>query len=222
MREPAPSRRDLGAARRRPGYREGVQGTGALTCRVCGSELFDGAIFCGECGSAVEATPYLRHPVDDIRPTDTQVVTASVLRTISESAARRKAAAAQPAMVERSPVLPDQGDLSAPVPTWVIAASTGERVIIAGSGLVGRKPVAADGESFDQLVPIADPGRSVSKTHLEFGVEAEELWVLDRFSSNGTAIVGGDGRRRECEPGRRYRVARGSRVEIGDQYLIVG
>ncbi|AYG04444.1 hypothetical protein D7I44_13495 [Gryllotalpicola protaetiae] len=188
---------------------------------MCGSELFDGAIFCGECGSAVEATPYLKRPVDDSRPTDTQVVTASVLRTISESAARRTAAAARPAVVEQS-ALPDQGDLSAPVPTWVIAASTGERVIIAGNGLVGRKPVAGDGEVFDQLVPIADPGRSVSKTHLEFGVEAEELWVLDRFSSNGTAIVSDDGMRRECEPGRRYRVTRGSRVEIGDQYLIVG
>jgi hypothetical protein len=188
---------------------------------VCGSELFDGAIFCGECGSAVEATPYLKRPVDDSRPTDTQVVTASVLRTISESAARRSAAAAKPAVIEPS-ALPDQGDLAAPVPTWVLAASTGERVIVAGSGLVGRKPAAAEGESFDQLITLADPGRSVSKTHLEFGVEADELWVLDRFSSNGTAIVGSDGLRRECEPGRRYRVARGSRVEIGDQYLIVG
>jgi hypothetical protein len=195
-------------------------GSGALSCRVCGGELFEGAIFCGECGSAVEATPYLRHPVDDSRPTDTQVVTASVLRTITESAARRSVQA-RPAVVEAS-ALPDQGDLSAPVPTWVLAASTGERVIVAGNGLVGRKPVAVAGESFDQLVALSDPGRSVSKTHLEFGVETDELWVLDRFSSNGTAIVGADGLRRECEPGRRYRVARGSRVEIGDQYLIVG
>lgn len=196
-------------------------GTGALTCRVCGSELFEGAIFCGECGSAVEAAPYLRRPLDDSRPTDTQVVTASVLRTITESAARRTAAEARPAVIEQS-ALPEQGDLAEPVPTWVLAASTGERVIVAGSGLVGRMPVAAEGESVDQLVSIADSGRSVSKTHLEFGVEADELWVLDRFSSNGTAIVGADGLRRECEPGRRYRVARGSRVEIGDQYLIVG
>jgi len=187
---------------------------------VCGSELFEGAIFCGECGSAVEATPYLRRPVDDNRPTDTQVVSASVLRTITESAARRTVAPT-PTVIEPS-ALPDQGDLAAPVPTWVLAASTGERVIVAGNGLVGRKPVAAEGETFDQLVTLADPGRSVSKTHLEFGVEGGELWVLDRYSSNGTAIVGADGQRRECEPGRRYRVSRGSRIEIGDQYLIVG
>ncbi|MFC4243038.1 hypothetical protein ACFOYW_06610 [Gryllotalpicola reticulitermitis] len=197
-----------------------------MKCRVCGNELFDGAIFCGECGSAVEATPYLRQPIDDRRPTDTRVVTGSVLRTLSETAARQKLAVRQtpppaPPLIDQS-ALPDQGDLSEPVPTWVFAASTGERVVVAGSGLVGRKPVAAAGESFDQLVPISDPTRSVSKTHLEFGVEGGELWVLDRFSSNGSAIVAPDGQRRECEPGRRYRLARGSRVEIGDQHLLIG
>jgi hypothetical protein len=192
-----------------------------LKCRICGSELFEGAIFCGECGSAVEATPYLRHPVDDSRPTDTRVVTSTVLRTINETAVRRSVGSRQAPIVDAS-ALPDQGDLSEPVPTWVLAASTGERVIVSGSGLVGRKPVATEGESFDQLVALTDPTRSVSKTHLEFGVDGGELWVLDRFSSNGSAVVGSDGRRRECEPGRRYRVARGSRVEIGDQYLIVG
>lgn len=198
-----------------------------MKCRICGNELFEGAIFCGDCGSAVEATPYLRHPIDDSRPTDTQVVTGSVLRTLNETAARRNLAVRQapapaPAPVIVKSALPEQGDLSEPVPTWVLAASTGERVVVAGSGLVGRKPVAAAGESFDQLVPISDPARSVSKTHLEFGVEAGQLWVLDRFSSNGSAIVAPDGQRRECEPGRRYRLARGSRVEIGDEHLLIG
>jgi len=198
-----------------------------MRCRICGNELFEGAIFCGECGSAVEATPYLRKPIDDARPADTRVVTGSVLRTLSETSARRKLAVRQAPPPAAAPTieqsaLPDQGDLSEPVPTWVLAASTGERVVVAGSGLVGRKPVAAAGESFDQLVPISDPTRSVSKTHLEFGVEGGELWVLDRFSSNGSAIVAPDGQRRDCEPGRRYRLARGSRVEIGDQHLLIG
>jgi len=201
-----------------------VTGDQALRCRICGSELFEGAIFCGECGSAVEATPYLRHPVDDSRPTDTRVFGSGQLRALRDAAARpsAEAPAVSPAPVVEASALPDQGDLAAPVPTWVLAASTGERVIVAGSGLVGRKPVAAEGESFDQLVAIIDPTRSVSKTHLEFGVEAGELWVLDRFSSNGSAVVSPEGQRRECEPGRRYRVDRGSRIEIGDQHLVVG
>jgi len=199
-----------------------VTGVPALKCRICGNELFAGAIFCGECGSAVEATPYHRHPVDDSRPTDTRVVGSGQLRALREAAARGDDARQTAAPVIERSALPDQGDLAAPVPTWVLAASTGERVIIAGSGLVGRKPAAGDGESFDQLVAIVDPTRSVSKTHLEFGVEAGELWVLDRFSSNGSAIVSPEGRRRECEPGRRYRVERGSRIEVGDQHLVVG
>ncbi|WP_022881712.1 FHA domain-containing protein [Gryllotalpicola ginsengisoli] len=185
---------------------------------MCGSELYEGAIFCGECGSAVEATPYLRAPVDDRRASDTSIVSGAVV----DGPTARPVAPSMPAPVIEASALPDQGNLAEPVPTWVIAASTGERVIVAGSGLLGRKPVTPAGEQFDQLITIADPTRSVSKTHLEFGVEAGELWVLDRYSANGTAVVSPDGQRRVCEPGRRYRVARGSRVEIGDQHLTIG
>jgi hypothetical protein len=193
-----------------------------MRCRVCGSELFEDAIFCGECGSAVEAAPYLPPTAADRRPADTSIVARAVLRTIADTRTARPAPQPGPAPVVEASALPDPGDLAEPVPTWVLAASTGERAVVAGSGLLGRKPVAQPGESFDQLLTLADPTRSVSKTHLEFGVESGELWVLDRFSSNGTTLVAPDGRRTVCEPGRRYRVARGSRIEVGDQHLMVG
>jgi hypothetical protein len=106
-------------------------------------------------------------------------------------------------------------------PEFALTASTGEEFSIAGSGLLGRRPIAQPGESVDQFVAIADTGRSVSKTHLEFGIEAGELWICDRYSANGTVIVPPGGEPRMCEPGRRYRVAPGSRIEIGDQYLDV-
>ncbi len=60
---------------------------------------------------------------------------------------------------------------------FVLQFSTGENVAVTGNGLVGRNPVAEPGEYFDQLVTIADPGKSVSKTHLEFG--QGERWILD-------------------------------------------
>jgi hypothetical protein len=104
---------------------------------------------------------------------------------------------------------------------FALTASTGEEFSITGSGLLGRRPIAQPGESVDQFVAIADTGRSVSKTHLEFGIEAGELWICDRYSANGTVIVPPGGEPRMCEPGRRYRVAPGSRIEIGDQYLDV-
>lgn len=77
------------------------------------------------------------------------------------------------------------------------------------------------GESFDVLLPIADAGMSVSKTHLEFGQHDGEFWVSDRFSGNGTVLRRPNEAPVRCEPGRRYRVSRRSRVEIADQFFTV-
>ena len=99
--------------------------------------------------------------------------------------------------------------------------STGESVTVDGDGLVGRDPAAEPGETSYLLVPLRDPARSVSKTHLGFGQDTGRFWVNDRFSANGTTVVAVDGTRRRCEPGRRYLVARGERVEIGDQSFVV-
>jgi hypothetical protein len=105
--------------------------------------------------------------------------------------------------------------------TFVLSFSTGESVNVRGNGLLGRRPMAQPGETFDQLVTITDPSRSVSKTHLEFGLEGDELWLCDRYSGNGTIVRPPGGVVRQFEAGRRYRVARGTRVEIGDQYFDV-
>jgi len=77
------------------------------------------------------------------------------------------------------------------------------------------------GEVFDHLLQIADTGMSVSKTHLEFGQHDGEFWISDRFSGNGTVLRSPNAAPVRCEPGRRYRVARRSRVEIADQYFTV-
>ena len=99
---------------------------------------------------------------------------------------------------------------------YVLRFSTGERSRVDGAGLLGRRPTPEPGERFDHVVTVTDPGRSVSKTHLEFGVEDGRLWIADRYSGNGTVIVDPGRRPVVCEPGRRYRVDRGGRVEIGE------
>jgi hypothetical protein len=104
---------------------------------------------------------------------------------------------------------------------FVLQFSTGESVTVFGTGLVGRNPQPQPGEYFDQLVRILDHGKSVSKTHLEFGQEAGVFWVSDRFSGNGTIVREPDVAPRRAEPGRRYRVARGTRIEIGEQFLVL-
>lgn len=104
---------------------------------------------------------------------------------------------------------------------YILQFSTGESVTVRGSGLIGRNPAAQPGEYLDQIIPLFDAGRSVSKTHLEFGQESGRFWVLDRFSTNGTVIRTPDQEAQVCEPNRRYLVARGSRIDIGEQFFVV-
>ena len=102
---------------------------------------------------------------------------------------------------------------------FVLQFSTGESVTVTGAGLLGRNPIPEPGEFFDAMVTISDPGKSVSKTHLEFGQEGGAFWVSDRYSGNGTVVREPERPARRCEPGKRYRIVRGTRVDIGEQFF---
>jgi hypothetical protein len=104
---------------------------------------------------------------------------------------------------------------------FVLQFSTGENSIVFGTGLVGRNPVLEPGEFVDQLIAIVDPGKSVSKTHLEFGQDEGRFWVSDRFSANGTIVRQPDSTPQRLEPGRRQQVVRGTRIDIGEQFFVV-
>lgn len=107
---------------------------------------------------------------------------------------------------------------------FVFTVSTGQVVSVVGGGLAGRRPSPQPGEEFDQLVQIIDLTMSVSKNHFEFGQlpgksGEPELWVNDRFSGNGTVLSRPGAAAVRLEPGRRYLVPRGSRLDIGELYL---
>ncbi len=104
---------------------------------------------------------------------------------------------------------------------FVLQFSTGESVTVFGGGLLGRNPTPQPSEYFDHLVSISDPGKSVSKTHLEFGQEAGSFWVSDRFSGNGSVVREPEATPRRLVPGKRYRIVRGTRVDIGEQFFVV-
>ncbi len=104
---------------------------------------------------------------------------------------------------------------------YVLQFSTGESVTVLGSGLVGRNPSMQPGEYVDQLVPIFDAGKSVSKTHMEYGQEGGRFWISDRYSTNGSTIRQPDTEPRRADPGRRYFIARGTRVDLGEQFFVV-
>lgn len=105
-------------------------------------------------------------------------------------------------------------------PSTTLAFSTGETVAVDGSGLVGRNPMARDGEGRRQIVRIVDPGLTVSKTHLEFGFDGGQFWISDRQSGNGTVIETAAGSI-DAIPGVRYGVLTGTRVYLGQQFFDV-
>jgi pSer/pThr/pTyr-binding forkhead associated (FHA) protein len=97
----------------------------------------------------------------------------------------------------------------------------GEVVAMAALGLLGRNPYAELGESHAQLIAVPDTTRTVSKTHLAYGADGGEIWVMDRHSTNGTTVIAADGRRTSCQPGVRTTVLPGQTVQFGDRTLVV-
>ncbi|MCU1444824.1 MAG: hypothetical protein JWP54_482 [Cryobacterium sp.] len=167
-------------------------------------------MFCGGCGSSTTATPASRKRADP-RPSDTTIIQPlpprSTVISVPFWPAGPNEPAAAPAEALRT--------------RYTLQFSTGETVSVRGTGLIGRRPLPQPTETFDHLIQITDPGRSVSKSHLEFGQHDGEFWVNDRFSGNGTVVLQAPASAVRCEPGQRYPVARGSIVEIGDQHFVL-
>lgn len=117
-----------------------------------------------------------------------------------------------PAVVEETRHVPS---LSTPGTAWVMQVG-GRELPVTGPGLIGRDPEPRAGETVEHLVPVDDPHRSVSKTHLAFEVDDSGFWVRDRGSTNGSTVVDPGGIRRSCPPGERVPVPPGSTVLVGD------
>jgi uncharacterized RDD family membrane protein YckC len=88
--------------------------------------------------------------------------------------------------------------------------------------LIGRNPAPAAGESQAQLLPVPDPGRTISKTHLHLLTDGTGVWVTDRHSTNGSAVTTPDGMRTALQPGVPAFVSPGTTVHFGDRTFNVG
>jgi hypothetical protein len=191
-----------------------------VTCAVCETELPADALFCGECGSSAGLAAQSGADAAPESNTTAVALTFDAKAELpSESVAASDGGETGEAFDEftriQAPKAPGHSE------RYVLQFSTGESVQVSGTGLIGRNPAAQPGEFFDALVTIVDHERSVSKTHLEFGEEEGQFWVADRFSANGTIVRDPERIARRSEPGKRTRVSRGARVEIGEQFFIV-
>lgn len=97
----------------------------------------------------------------------------------------------------------------------------GQQHVLAGSALVGRNPASAAGETVDLLIPFADMGRSVSKTHVHLIVDSTGVWVTDRNSTNGSGVTPRGGERQRLEPGQPVLAPVGATVHFGDRSFTV-
>lgn len=103
---------------------------------------------------------------------------------------------------------------------YVLKLDDGEVFTVTGSGLIGRRPQTPPGEEYDHVVAVEDPGRSLSRTHARFGIDAQGFWIEDRGSANGTSVQT-DAGWSACVPGRRCLVTPGSAVRLGDRTVVV-
>lgn len=96
----------------------------------------------------------------------------------------------------------------------------GTEVLVADSALVGRNPAPRAGEAAGELIALSDDTRSISKTHARLELVGDELSVIDRHSTNGTAVVIG-GVSTPVPSGGRAVVPAGATLAFGDRTATV-
>ncbi|MGW9587986.1 RDD family protein [Microbacterium sp. NPDC055455] len=95
------------------------------------------------------------------------------------------------------------------------------RVVDVGSGiLIGRDPAPVTGDDGVAPVAIDDPTMSVSKTHLAVLPHGTDTVVVDRGSTNGSAVVRG-GAEHPLVPGAPVALRPGDTIRFGDRHAMI-
>jgi hypothetical protein len=178
----------------------------ASRCEYCGAELRPNSMFCLSCGQLVTSG---RAPVAAPLPAPVASTRPPLERTAPPVERAAPAAAAPvPAAV---PAPPSPLASSA---TFVISFSTGQRLVVDGPVVVGRRPEQAAAETGSAAFAVTDPERSTSRAHAVFDVVDGQLVVADRGSGNGT-VVHRAGVEIECVEGRPVALRPGDELELG-------
>jgi hypothetical protein len=199
--------------------------TGQSACDVCGDSLPSGAYFCGECGASVPefGAPIEPAPIDPAPFEPTPIEPAPFEQTPIEPAPIESVLLA-PEPVSTEAVSPEPTIVSEPgtsVHPFTLVFSNGERAQVVGRGLIGRMPVAPANETWDHLIVVNDPSKTVSKTHLRVEALAEGLMVTDLDSANGTVVSMPGIAAERLAPHERVILMSGATVGIGDQSFII-
>lgn len=117
---------------------------------------------------------------------------------------------------------PEPREVAAPaVPIAMLILDDGRRVAIDRDGVFGRDPQIADEGEHRQLLELPDDTSQLSKTHGEFGLDADGFWLRDRGSVNGTLVAAPGEAAVPLVPWERTHIRRGSRIEVGARSFTV-
>lgn len=105
--------------------------------------------------------------------------------------------------------------------SWSIALDDGRVVPLDVTVLLGRNPQRRPEDPITQLVPSSGDGRTIDRTHVMIGLDTLGVFVLDRDSSTGTAVLLQDGSLEELQPELKRYVGDGQRVVYGERWFIV-
>ncbi len=104
---------------------------------------------------------------------------------------------------------------------WFVRLDDGREVDLNVTVLLGRNPQKSPGDPEVHLVPSSGDGRKISRTHLLIGTDQGGVFVIDRGSTNGTAVVALSGDLEACPPGVAVRVREGQQVSYGNRWFTV-
>lgn len=125
-------------------------------------------------------------------------------------------AAAQPWDQRAATVMPGRGaEPLLRVDTGQVVTLTTERTVL------GRAPEARGEWAQAAAVPVEDPERSVSKTHLGVIVTPQGLWLQDFGSTNGTTIVMPDATEVAVEGPEASLLPEGACIRVGERLIAV-
>ena len=115
----------------------------------------------------------------------------------------------------------DRTQLGERYDTARVTFDTGVDYPFGGSIVLGRNPVAPASRPTASLVPVDDPDRTVSKTHVVLTATREGVLVEDLHSTGGTVVVRADGQETPVVPGSPVVAAPGDTVRYGQRSVVI-
>ena len=115
----------------------------------------------------------------------------------------------------------DRTQLGVRYDTARVTFDTGVAYPFGGSIVLGRNPVAPASHPTASPVPVNDPERTVSKTHVVLTATREGVLVEDLHSTGGTVVVRADGQETPVLPGSPVLAAPGDTVRYGQRSVVV-